>query len=95
MRGRYLRDPESKWGILLLVHQKTDGRKWKDGAGGALTIQQLAERLSARAREIASQDANGAQMAVVVVDVSSKAVAPAAKRRRSAPKGGAKANAAS
>ena len=95
LRGRYLRDPESKWGILLLVHQKTDGRKWKDGAGGVLTIQQLAERLSARAREIASQDANGAQMAVVVVDVSSKAAAPVAKRRRSALKGGAKANAAS
>jgi len=72
LMGRYLRDPESKWGILLIVHQQPRAQGWKDDEGKFLSIEQVVDRLSKRADEIAAQDPSAAQMSVALIDVSSK-----------------------
>jgi hypothetical protein len=72
LMGRYLRDPESKWGILLIAHQRPRPLGWKDEEGAFISIEQVVDRLSKRADDIAAQDPSAAQMAVALVDVSAK-----------------------
>ncbi len=76
LMGRYLRDAQNNWGILLLVHQDPRARGWEDGQAGFMSIQQVASHLRNVARELGAKDSNAPQMAVALVDVSASAPPP-------------------
>ena len=71
LAGRYLRDPNSRWGILLLVHQKKRAEGWAPGPGQCLSFEETVARLQEMAAEISASDSTGPQMQVAVIDVSS------------------------
>jgi hypothetical protein len=71
LQGRYLRDRNSKWGILLLIHQREPKWGWKAGPGQFLTFHETVAHVQALAATIAASDSAGAQMQVGVIDVSS------------------------
>lgn len=70
LQGRYLRDGNNRWGILLLVHQKSRKRGWRHPDGHYLNMQQTVEHLQTIADGIAQAGSDSAQMAVVLVDLS-------------------------
>lgn len=70
LQGRYLRERNGRWGILLLVHQKPRKRGWRHLDGHYLNIKQTVEHLQAIADGIAQSGSDAAQMAVVLVDLS-------------------------
>lgn len=70
--GRYLRAPDARHGILLLVHQDARPRGWKDPETSQfLTLAELTERLCQLAAEIASAAPDAPQPEIAIVDVSS------------------------
>lgn len=71
LQGRYLRDINDRWGILLLVHQNKPKLGWKDGPRQFLTFDETVARVRALAAAISASDSAGAQMQVGVIDVSS------------------------
>jgi hypothetical protein len=70
LRGRYLRDHNDRWGILLLVHQTARSEGWIDHDGNLVGFEQVTDHLKSLARSIAAKDASAPQMAVSVIDVS-------------------------
>lgn len=81
--GQYLRDTNHRWGILLLVHQKSRARGWRHN-GKALPLAALLERLQAQAQRIAGRTPSSAQPFVVLLDVST--CGTRVRRPRSKPK---------
>ncbi len=68
--GRYLLDPENRWGILLIVCKAKRRRGWRMPGGAYAQISEVVEHLRRIARDIAGQDADAAQMTVQLIDVS-------------------------
>jgi hypothetical protein len=68
--GRYLKNSEYRFGILLLVHQKSRPRGWKRRRGKPFTFEQVVAQLRALAASISAASATAAQVEVVVLDVS-------------------------
>jgi hypothetical protein len=71
LMGRYLCERNSRWGLLLLVHQNKRAEGWSPGAGQCLSFEETVQRLQEMAAEISSSDSAGPQMQVCVIDVSS------------------------
>jgi hypothetical protein len=69
LQGRYLRDRDNRFGILLLVHQKARKHGWKRGEE-FIQFAEVVEHLRALARKIGAADATSPQMAIVGIDVS-------------------------
>lgn len=69
LQGRYLRDRDNRFGILLIVHQKPRPRGWQ-GPDGMLDFAGVIAHLQALATDLADADALAPQMAVVGIDVS-------------------------
>jgi hypothetical protein len=69
LKGRYLRDRDNRFGILLLVHQKARKLGWKRGEE-FIQFAEVVEHLRALARKIGAADATSPQMTVVGIDVS-------------------------
>ncbi|ATQ75818.1 hypothetical protein CR152_15750 [Massilia violaceinigra] len=71
LQQRYLRDPNARWGILLLVHQTARTLGWEDTkARGFLSFPQVVTHLQIMAQLIAASDSSGPQMQVCAIDVS-------------------------
>lgn len=70
LRGRYLRDKDNRFGILLVVHNTVRARGWKKGSG-YLTFAEVITRLETIAQDMASADALAPQMIPVGIDLSS------------------------
>jgi hypothetical protein len=69
--GRYLRSDQARYGILLLVHQKSRVVGWEDKmAGKYLSFTEVVGRLRARALAISGENHNAPQPEVAVLDVS-------------------------
>lgn len=69
--GQYLRARDGRYGVLLLVHQKTRRKGWKDKSSGVfLSFPDVVARLSERAAIIASAHHDSPQPEVCVLDVS-------------------------
>ena len=83
--GQYLRDRQDRYGILLLVHQRTRPRGWKTAAGW-LTFEQVVDHLRGLARSIAAESPQAPQAEIATIDVSSVATT-AKSRKKSEPKG--------
>jgi hypothetical protein len=81
--GRYLRARNARHGILLLVHQESKVKGWKDPDTGAfLSFAKVVERLCRLARKIASTAPEGPQPEIAVIDVSGCAKSKTATRQR-------------
>jgi hypothetical protein len=70
LRGRYLRDKDNRFGILLVVHNTVRPKGWRKGKG-YLHFADLICHLNTIAREMASADALAPQMIPVGIDLSS------------------------
>ncbi|AMP05800.1 hypothetical protein CPter91_3474 [Collimonas pratensis] len=70
LMGRYLRDPDDRWGILLVVHQIPRQQGWKIDTGQFLTFSQVVEHLRESMKTIAISSRNAPQMDLAVIDVS-------------------------
>lgn len=70
LRGRYLRDKDNRFGILLVVHNTVRARGWKK-ASGYLKFAEVMPHLESIARDMASADALAPQMIPVGIDLSS------------------------
>ena len=68
--GKYLRDRQTRHGILLLVHQMPRPVGWEAENGVMLTFQQVVERLRAKAAEIAGAATDAPQPEIAVIDVT-------------------------
>lgn len=68
---RYLRDRHNRYGILLLVHQKSRRKGWRSRNGQWLAIAQVLNHLRRRALVIGSREPYAPQAAVILIDVSS------------------------
>ncbi|MHA4868874.1 NACHT domain-containing protein [Duganella sp. PWIR1] len=72
LQGRYLRDRDARWGILLLVHQNARSQGWLDTETGIfVSFRQVTARLQRMADAVAANDSAGPQMQVCTLDVSS------------------------
>ena len=71
--GRYLRDRDNRWGILLLVHQRARPQGWLSAGGAWLTFDQVVSRLRERAYSIAAGNPNAPQVEIAVINVTSVA----------------------
>jgi hypothetical protein len=80
LRERYLRDGNNRFGILLLLHQKSKRRGWH-GPNGFMTFEEVVEHLRGIAGRMAAADASAPQMAIVAIDLS-KVPRPKAKAPR-------------
>lgn len=69
LQGRYLRDRDNRFGILLLIHQKARSRGWQRG-DAFIQFLGVVEHLHGLAKKIGAEDAKSPQMAVVGIDVS-------------------------
>jgi len=70
--GRYLRAEDGRYGVLLLVHQNSRPKGWKDTSSGVfLSFSEVVARLSERAALIAGAHEDSPQPEVCVLDVSS------------------------
>ena len=68
--GRYLRSDQGRYGVLLLVHQKSRPKGWEDKAAGKyLSFMEVVDRLRARALAISGESHNSPQPEVAVLDV--------------------------
>lgn len=71
LKGRYLRDRNARWGILLIVHQTARPQGWQDTTTGTfLAFPQVVKRLQSLAKTISASDSNGSQLQVCAIDVS-------------------------
>lgn len=71
LQGRYLRDREARWGILLIVHQTARPLGWANAnADGFLSFSQVIQHLQALAKKISADDSLGPQLQVCAIDVS-------------------------
>lgn len=74
LAGRYLRDRENRFGILLLVHQKTRPVGWFAPGGTAMSFHQVIEHLRQKAEGLAKDNVppTARKVATVVaIDVGS------------------------
>jgi hypothetical protein len=69
--GRYLRDRQNRYGILLLIHQNARPRGWRIATGDFLTFEQVVSHLRTVARSIAAESPNAPQVEISVINVSS------------------------
>lgn len=69
LRGRYLRDKDNRFGILLVVHNTVRTRGWKK-ENEFLTFPEVIAHLNSIAQSMASADALAPQMTVVGIDLS-------------------------
>jgi hypothetical protein len=82
--GRYLRDRDSRWGILLVVNQSARPQGWWSNEDGAwLTFDQVMSRLRDRAYSIAAASPNAPQVEIAVIDVTSAATDRGSKAKAS------------
>jgi hypothetical protein len=79
LMGRYLRDRNAQWGILLIVHCKARAKGWEKPNGGYYTFAELLLELQRLAAEISARDSSGPQMSVCAIDVSSAGANDTAK----------------
>jgi hypothetical protein len=71
LMGRYLRDRNNRWGILLLVYQQERPQGWEKPSGsGYWTFAEVVKHLRAIARGIAAKGSQEPQMQISVIDVS-------------------------
>ena len=70
MMGKYLRDRENRWGILLIVQQVSRPLGWRKEDRTLIGISDVVEHLTLMANSIASSGQFAAQMDVVLIDVS-------------------------
>ena len=71
LMGRYLKDRNHGWGVLLLVHQEPRPRGWASTrSGGFLDLASVVDHLRSIAGSIAAGGADAPQMAVALIDVS-------------------------
>lgn len=71
LMGRYLRDKNNRWGILLLVYQQERPQGWEKPSGsGHWTFAEVVDHLRALATDIAAKGSQEAQMQIGVIDVS-------------------------
>ncbi|MET3124800.1 hypothetical protein AAKU67_004417 [Oxalobacteraceae bacterium GrIS 2.11] len=70
LRGKYLRDRENRWGILLIVHQISRPLGWRKTDGTFIGISEVVEHLKSMANSIASSGRFAVQMDVALIDVS-------------------------
>ncbi|TCA32753.1 hypothetical protein E0H70_10390 [Rhizobium leguminosarum bv. viciae] len=70
LRGRYLRDKDNRFGILLVVHNTVRARGWKKGSS-YLKFAEVMTHLETIAQDMASADAVAPQMIPVGIDLSS------------------------
>ena len=82
--GKYLRDRQTRHGILLLVHQTPRPVGWEAEDGVMLTFQQVVERLRAKAAELAGASTDAPQPEIAVIDVSVFASSVAARKPKTA-----------
>jgi hypothetical protein len=82
--GKYLRDRQTRHGILLLVHQTPRPVGWEAEDGGMLTFQQVVERLRAKAAELAGASTDAPQPGIAVIDVSVFASSVASRKPKTA-----------
>lgn len=82
--GRYLRDLNNRWGIMLLVHQKKRSKGWQAAAGNWLTFDQMITHLRFQARTIAAENPTSPQVEIAFINVSAADSAPVRKRRQNA-----------
>jgi hypothetical protein len=87
LKGRYLRDRENRFGVLLIVHNTVRRRGWPRD-GNWLTFGEVLEHLRTLAGILAAVDALAPQMIAVGIDLSDFAERIAAEDSRS--KGSAK-----
>lgn len=71
LQGRYLRDRNDRWGILLLVYQKQRPEGWEGPNGENWVFSDMVTHLTGMANNIATSDSLAPQMLVCVIDVSS------------------------
>lgn len=71
LKGRYLRDRNDRWGILLLVYQEARPKGWKSPDGSYWSLSEVVSHLDLLAIRMARETANGPEISVCVVDVSS------------------------
>ena len=71
LAGRYLRNRDGRWGILLLVHQNERSQGWESTPGKFLSFKETVGHLQKLACAIAAADSTGPQMQVCAIDVSS------------------------
>ena len=69
LQGRYLRDRDNRFGILLLVHQKARPKGWQLG-NAFIQFPAVVNHLQVSAKKIGAEDALSPQMAVVGIDAS-------------------------
>lgn len=69
LRGRYLRDKDNRFGILLVVHNTVRVRGWKKG-NRYLKFGEVMAHIEAIARDMAAADALAPQMIPVGIDLS-------------------------
>ena len=86
LRGRYLRDKDNRFGILLVVHNTIRPRGWK-GTGGYLKFADVMARLQTTAHEMAATDALAPQMMPIGIDLShfAQQIRTAAEKAMKAP----------
>jgi hypothetical protein len=70
LNGRYLRDKDNRFGILLVVHNTVRVRGWKKGSG-YLKFAEVMTHLETITQDMASADALAPQMFPVGIDLSS------------------------
>jgi hypothetical protein len=68
--GRYLRAQNSKYGLLLLVHQRPRPKGWRTSNGSFLNFGEVVLHLQKKADYIAAKDCDAPQVQVVALDVS-------------------------
>ena len=67
LKGRYLRDRNARWGILLVVHQAARVQGWEDRETGKfLTFSEVVARLQTMADIISTSDSVGPQTQVAM-----------------------------
>jgi hypothetical protein len=69
MRGRYLRDKDNRFGILLVVHNTVRAKGWRQGSRYLKFAEAMAQ-LEAIAREMAAVDALAPQIIPVGINLS-------------------------
>jgi len=71
LMGRYLRERDAQWGILLLAHCRARAKGWEAADGKFLSFSETVEHLRKLAASISASDSAGPQMQVYAIDVSS------------------------
>lgn len=68
--GRYLRAPECKHGVYLIVHLRPRAKGWLNGDGEFLSFAQVLVHLQGLADEVAGAEVDSPQVQVCAIDVS-------------------------